>query len=621
MFFYRAKPHIIVLVLFLLLGFSFSVNGQERADTATAAPQSFVHKDSSVSYLPVIRQSYSASFPFVANIGEVDTGLFGEQNRESLRASRNHYATFSVIGRAHQSLNYQEENRNGFVFKTLPYPCYLQSLDQWKLLRVEKVYTMLRYEWGNGQENSFDVEHAQTIGNFSYNLGLQTHLAEGIYVNEGVRDINVGFHGHHYSDTMRYGFDITFIYNLFHLNESGGIVRPEDYESDMEPRAIEINTPNAWNHMNDQHYGYRHWLRLGGHKDSSGHFSGLCAGYLIHQIDYKRNRSVYSDKTADTILHQKVQNQFLWSNAAPGEVQDSLFRIAAGLSHEYAQVKDSLSNFHSQIWSVKAFMGIPLKKAGNWENHFRYCLSGYNANDLDYRTLYTIPYFRETDDSTRKHKGFFQAGFHYNLFAPDYYISRQAPGKLKKQQGMTVHATLDFRNMEITGRYFLSARHTFLSENLQAVQLSGTAHILQGEVFLPLRWKGFGADLHLYAQHCDNDSLHLPVLSTRNAVYYGFPLFHDGMYLQLGAEMMYFSAFQADGYCASAQQFYTQFGTEIGNDFYINAFINVRIEHFHFYAAATNLMNALADTHPFQIPYYPAKGTGFRVGVSWRFYD
>lgn len=615
---------------------------REQQDTGQQLPKSFIGVDSSIAHLDVSYHTLSCNFPITEYMGEADTGITGEQRRESLLRSRSIYQTLSVIGQAHKSLDFRPDVSLGFNHRTLPYPCYRRSLDNWRLCQVDGIYTLLRYEWRNGRENSFDVEHAQKVGNFSYNLAFQTRLAEGIFVNEGVRDINVGFHGRHRADTLRYGYELLFIYNLFHLHENGGILNDADYFNNLEPRAIPVQANDAMNRSTDSRIGYRHWLRLGAEKDSNGNFLPSRLGYVMHSIHFKSFRNLYDESnfntsryspcfdptnTHDSTSGKEIFNQIGWSNIEPCRFSDSMFSLFAGLSHQYVRVGDTLKNEQTQVCALNAYMNIPLKIIGNWSNSLYYAFSGYNANDLDLKSKYTLPFYRRTSDSTRSRIGRFQAGLHYSLYEPDYFFHHYTSNyfcwdhSLQKQQLLQLDASCAFRNQEIAFHSYTMGNYTYLTENMEVRQLHEAVQVLQGEVYFPLRLGHFGLDLHAYGQFSSSDSLHLPALVTRNTLFYGFPLFHEAAYLQLGAEMTYFTEYYADGYQASLQQFYNQSSTLIGNDFYLSAFINARIEHFHIYFACSNILAVLDGYYPFQFPHYPAKGLNFRFGISWRFYD
>lgn len=660
-----------LLIMLLLLCNIGKLCAQEPADsTKTAGNTAIVQADSSEAYLPVNYFSMRENYPFATFTHVLDTGICGLQNRERLRASRNIYTTFSVIGQAHQSLNFQPQTSNAFTAKTMPYPAYLLTSDNMELITVDKVYTMLRYEWNNGQENAFDIEHAQRVGNFTYNLQLQTRLAEGIYVNESVRDINVGFKGHRWSDTVRYGFEITLIHNMFHLGENRGIYNNADYESDLDERAIEVNTPNAYNKFQQQHLGYRQWLRLGNRKDSTGRFLPSRMGYLMHQIDLKKYKTVYTDINPPTTLYpqfyfdnsythdssgcQQLQNQLYWSNLAPTVQSNSLWKIAIGLSHEYAHCFDTLNHFRTHVLSAKGLIGIPLGRIGAWTNQMHYAFSGYNANDWDLRSVVKFNVNRNVNDNVNANDNynhddnedrneeanlnvnhdrgrvFFVGGFvaclRWTQKAPDYFFTHYQSNyeawdnELKKQRMLQASVGLDLFRCQLNLHSYLFNNYTQLTEN-GVVQLSDKVQILQAELNYPFRWKGFGMDLQAFVQHANHDDVHLPTFVTRDALFYGFPLFHNALYLQFGGEIMYFSAYYANGYRPDMQQFYSQNSDLVGNDIYLNAFINARIQHFQVSAAVTNLLTAFEGFYPYQMPHYPAKNFGFRVGISWRFYD
>ena len=626
------------------------LKAQEPADSSINAPSSFIGTDSSVANRIVTRFQLSNHFPSAIYAGEADTGLTGAYRQESLLRSNNLYATGATIGQAHKSLNFQPNTTPGFHYKNLPYTAYRRTLEQWPICRVDGVYTMLRYERRNGQENTFDVEHAQQVGNFRYNLAFQTKLSEGIYVNEGVRDINVGLQGIFRSDSSRYGMAISAIYNLFNLHESGGIANDADYLANMKARAITVQTPTAINRYNDFDFQFSHWLHLGNSRDSNRNLLPSKSGYLLHRFQTEGFRSLYSENgfnaelhpsphfnpnnTSDSVSGRIIHNQIGWTNREPFSPSSSGTTLFLGVSHDFIQTGDTLDRLRSSVMALQSEMEVPLGRAGSWNTRLHYAFSGYNRNDLHVTTGYVLPLFRKRilNDSTGEMeqtlpKGFLRAVLKYDIQEPDYFFRHYTSNyycwekNLQKERWLQAEVRLVRKNWHAALRSHTLANYTFLNGERLPVQLSRPVEVLQAEWFLPIRWKGFGADLHGYLQRSSSDSLHLPALVTRNSLFYGFPLFHQAAYLQFGIEAMYFTAYYADGYQPSMQQFYHQNSTLIGNDLYLDAFVNARIEHFHAYFALSNMLSALDGYHPFQFPHYPAKGFGFRLGISWRFYD
>ena len=619
---------VLLLAAACLCGLLPFATAQEIKDTAQQKlPSSFIGTDSSIAHRTVICYTLSDRFPVAAVQGEADTGVTCAYRQESLLRVRDIYTAIGTIGQAHQSLNYHPAISSGFQYRQMPYPCYRRTLEQWRLCRVDGVYTRLRYEWRNGIEHSFDVEHAQQVGNFRYNLAFQTRLSEGIYVNEGVRDINFGFQGIHRADSSRYGLELSYIYNLFHLHESGGITNDADYLANLEPRAIAVNTPDALNRYTDNDFRYRHWLHLGNRRDSSRTLLPSRLGYLTHQFQLQNFRSRYTEQqAADSVSGRQVINRIGWTNREPCAFSDSGFTFYAGLSHTCLQNGDTMQNFRSNVCALEAALELPLKKAGIWSNRFSYAFSGYNRNDVDFRSGYTLPlHFRKQDSTV--HNGLVRLTMHYTLSEPDFFYHHYASNSfcwdrtLEKRYLLQAEGLLDWRGWQAAFRSYTIGNHTYLDEQLQVRQSAQPIQVLQGELLLPIRWRGFGSDLQAYVQHSSSEELHLPSFVTRSSLFYGFPLFHQAAYVQFGAEVTYFTAYYADGYQTSMQQFYNQSSTLIGNDFYLSAFMNARIEHFHAYFACANILSAIDGYYPFQFPHYPAKGLGFRFGISWRFYD
>jgi hypothetical protein len=114
--------------------------------------------------------------------------------------------------------------------------------------------------------------------------------------------------------------------------------------------------------------------------------------------------------------------------------------------------------------------------------------------------------------------------------------------------------------------------------------------------------------------------LHLPLLLTKNALYFDFILVKHTP-TQIGVEMTYNTTYYADYYNPALQSFYLQNDFKTGNFFYVNAFINLKIKRANLFLKGENLLGRGVQRNYMQTPGYPTYAFGFRFGILWRFYD
>ena len=125
----------------------------------------------------------------------------------------------------------------------------------------------------------------------------------------------------------------------------------------------------------------------------------------------------------------------------------------------------------------------------------------------------------------------------------------------------------------------------------------------------------------MYLQYSDNKELQIPTFATKQTLYYGFNLFKKNMYLMLGLDFLYNTAYYANAYNPALQQFYIQSDTKIGNYGYLDVFLKAKIDRFLIQAKLTHCWAGLFGNIYYLTPHYPNKGMGFSIGLSWRFHD
>lgn len=89
---------------------------------------------------------------------------------------------------------------------------------------------------------------------------------------------------------------------------------------------------------------------------------------------------------------------------------------------------------------------------------------------------------------------------------------------------------------------------------------------------------------------------------------------------ELGADLRYFTAYEAPDYNPAVGQFATQdsqLRTKIGNYPWVNVYVNFQLKRARFYVMYTHV-NKYAGSY-FLTPHYPTNERILRLGISWSF--
>ena len=94
--------------------------------------------------------------------------------------------------------------------------------------------------------------------------------------------------------------------------------------------------------------------------------------------------------------------------------------------------------------------------------------------------------------------------------------------------------------------------------------------------------------------------------------------------VDLGADVRYFTKYEAPEYSPYIGQFAVQDNGEnnvkVGNHPFINVYANMFLKHTRFFVMMSHV-NGSGGNDRFTLPHYPMNGNILRLGVSWNFFN
>lgn len=146
-----------------------------------------------------------------------------------------------------------------------------------------------------------------------------------------------------------------------------------------------------------------------------------------------------------------------------------------------------------------------------------------------------------------------------------------------------------------------------------------TLQLAQDFTFGPLNWES----VVTYQKSSNQAVLPVPKLDVYSNLYLRFVV-SKVLNIDLGADVRYFTKYEAPEYSPYIGQFAVQdngdANVEVGNHPFINVYANMFLKHTRFFVMMSHV-NGGGGNNRFTLPHYPMNGNILRLGVSWNFFN
>jgi len=167
--------------------------------------------------------------------------------------------------------------------------------------------------------------------------------------------------------------------------------------------------------------------------------------------------------------------------------------------------------------------------------------------------------------------------------------------------------------------------YTYFNQKAVPEQYGGNIQVLSATLKQDFRAGIFHLDNEVTWQKSSNESvIPLPQLSIYSNLYILTKLAKKVLTVQLGADVRYFTKYNAPAYTPAIQQFHLQPANdqvEIGGYPIVNVYANLQLKRTRLFAAYTHVNQGMGTRNSFLVPHYPINPSLLRLGVSWNFYD
>ncbi|WP_091826251.1 putative porin [Prevotella sp. kh1p2] len=243
------------------------------------------------------------------------------------------------------------------------------------------------------------------------------------------------------------------------------------------------------------------------------------------------------------------------------------------------------------------------------------------------------------DTVTLAANGFFhrlKPGFYYRHYQSRHFMW---DNDLDNTTHTRIQGILNFRKTrtmlrvavdELTKYTYLSQSYTIDSEfnrlnNVVNVKQSDdaisilTAQLCQDFTLGPLNWES----VVTYQKSSKEEVVSVPALNIYTNLYLRFKIARV-LKCDFGADLRYFTKYEAPDYSPALGQFTTQAGEQrvkTGNYPLVNVYANFHLKHTRFFVAFSHVNAGSGNKNYFLTPHYPLNERILRFGLSWNFFD
>mgnify|MGYP001100216062 CR=1 FL=1 len=212
---------------------------------------------------------------------------------------------------------------------------------------------------------------------------------------------------------------------------------------------------------------------------------------------------------------------------------------------------------------------------------------------------------------------------------PDYFQQKYFSNRIKwnndfvNEQIMKASFTLasPARDLEAGARY--SLYNNFIYHDTLGIPAQTKNELLVLSAFLNKEFKlgNFNVLAQTLWQKASTPKyIHLPEFSARLTISYQMVVSRV-LYVQMGADTRYNTAYYADAYNPVTGFFHLQNKKKLGNFPYADLFANLKLKRTRVFFQYMNVGSLALNKNYFTALHYPMNRATFRLGVAWSFYD
>ena len=611
-----------------------------------------------------------------------DTANLNFQNTNLVEGMYGHYNYLGNLGSPRMSRIFFERRDNEPTIFMEPFSSFFIRPDEVKFTNSNVPFTNLTYYKAgnkvNGEERFKSYFSVNVNKRLAFGFNIDYLYGRGYYQNQSTSNFNAGI----FASYIGNKYQMQAVYNNFtmKMNENGGIqddryiTRPEDMaegKKEYESTTIPVKLEQTSNKNKDFYVYLTHRYRLGFTRETTTvedakspkravandsvplakdtiiteEFVPVTS--FIHTMKVERARHKFSSaKETEGQYPNAYFNEVASRDSTTAFSVKNVFGIAllegfnkyakAGLtayiSHKFSryELMDTLSrtNFDEQ----EIFVGGELAKQQGKTLHYNVngevgimdkALGQFRVNadlDLNFRLWKDTVNFYARGYVSNTLPSFYMRHYHSN----HYYWDNE---NMDKEFRTRVEGELNISRWKTNLRAGVEniKNYTYFNQNAMPAQESGNIQVLSATLKQDFRLGILHLDNEVTWQKSSNETvLPLPQLSLYHNLYLLAKIAKKVLTVQLGADVRYFTKYNAPAYTPAIQQFHLQAAddqVEIGGYPIVNVYANLHLKRTRIFAMMYHVNAGMGKGNYFLVPHYPINPRLFKIGISWNFYD
>lgn len=600
---------------------------------------------------------------------------------DGLRGSYNQIGNLGAPRFSRYFFDREEENENTPFFMQ-PYSAFYFKPSQHFFTNSNVPYTNLTYHSSGNKVNGDDHLKAYFSVNanekIAFGFNIDYMYGRGYYQHQSTSFFNGGVFASYRGDR----YQAHLIYNNFVMKmaENGGITddkyvtNPEDMsegKQNYETQNIPVQLNRTWNRNNDFYINFNHKYNLGFQKerqyiipneqnkeqnDTINRKEYIPVTSFIHTLKVERGVHKFIGKEEPNDFYENtyinvgenfsedITTSLSFENTVGVALTEGLNKyVPMGLTLYLTHKASKFELMTKDPQKTKTYNQNELyvggelsRKNGKLLNYTvlaetgisRYYAGNFNVKgDLDLK----IPLKKDTISFnafakvSNKRPHFFMRHYHANHYywdsgkngmsKFDNTFRQKIGGELSYNRSKT---TIKFEAENIKDYVYFGPQVTPLQQNSNIQVLAATLR----------------QDFQLGILHLDNEVtwqkssnqavIPVPDISLYHNLYIQTTLAKKVLKVQLGADVRYFTKYNAPAYNPVIQNFHTQptdNQTAVGAYPIINVYANLHLKRTRIYAMVSHVNQGMGNNRAFLVPHYPINPRLFKIGISWNFYD
>ncbi len=531
------------------------------------------------------------------------------------------------------------------------------------------------------EETNIRFLHTQNFTpSFNVNFLYERYGAAGMLENEKTDNRSLAFTGNYLG--KRYLAQGGYIFNRIKRNENGGVSDPSMVlDTLLDAKVIPVTLKNASNTLKRNTLFLTHSYGIpfkflqkkdttsiatdslaiassGGAPMQPGKDSIVLGDGTMAYIGHTMDASFYSKKYTDAIALNDSIGRALYHNKFyinPTESADSMrvfkfenrvflnmqpwakdaiiSNVSAGLGHQYMSLYGFKQEFFLQGNSPERqnnlYMyfgaGGKFRKYFAWNGVGVYNFAGYYLNDFSIDGQMKFSSYPK-----KMERGMHLTGkIHISQQRPDYFYNNVYTNHyvwendFDKTTETRIEAKLDIPdwNLEAFFGYALLNNNTYFDSLSVIRQNTDAMSILTAYLKKDIRlWKFHMDNKVLFQLSSNEDVVPLPKLALDLRYYFQFEVVKNVLTAQLGANATFTTKYYAQGYSPALGVFYNQKVEKIGENPYLDLFVNLQWKRASIFVKYVNMAQGWPTSDYFSAFRYIRSQKAFKLGIHWPFY-